>query len=62
MYISQDPIGLAGNNPTLYGYVSDTNSWVDEFGLNCGRAGKQAKLKSLLDDPNISRHIKGWIR
>ena len=28
-YISQDPIGLAGNNPTLYGYVSDTNSWVD---------------------------------
>ena len=26
---SQDPIGLAGNNPTLYGYVSDTNSWVD---------------------------------
>jgi hypothetical protein len=33
MYISQDPIGLAGNNPTLYGYVHDTNSWVDEFGL-----------------------------
>ena len=32
-YISQDPIGLAGNNPTLYGYVSDSNSWVDEFGL-----------------------------
>ncbi|WP_314740987.1 RHS repeat-associated core domain-containing protein [Hoylesella pleuritidis] len=22
-YISQDPIGLAGNNPTLYGYVFD---------------------------------------
>jgi hypothetical protein len=32
-YLSQDPIGLAGNNPTLYGYVKDTNSWVDEFGL-----------------------------
>ena len=32
-YISQDPIGLAGENPTLYGYVSDSNSWVDEFGL-----------------------------
>lgn len=30
--------------------------------MNCGRAGKQAKLKSLLDDPNIPRHIKGWIR
>lgn len=33
-YISQDPIGLAGNNPTLYGYVKDTNSWIDNFGLS----------------------------
>jgi RHS repeat-associated protein len=33
-YISQDPIGLAGGNPTLYGYVKDVNSWVDYFGLN----------------------------
>ena len=32
MYLSQDQIGLAGNNPTLYGYVKDTNSWVDIFG------------------------------
>ena len=32
-YISQDPIGLAGENPTLYGYVSDNNSWVDPLGL-----------------------------
>jgi RHS repeat-associated protein len=34
MYLSKDPIGLAGNNPTLYGYVKDPNSWVDEFALN----------------------------
>jgi RHS repeat-associated protein len=33
-YISQDPIGLAGNNPTLYAYVSDSNGWVDVFGLD----------------------------
>ncbi|WP_289773599.1 RHS repeat domain-containing protein, partial [Phocaeicola sartorii] len=33
MYISSDPIELAGNNPTLYSYVSDSNSWVDIFGL-----------------------------
>jgi RHS repeat-associated protein len=33
MYLSKDPIGLAGNNPTLYGYVKDVNSWVDVFGL-----------------------------
>ncbi|WP_262494790.1 DUF3990 domain-containing protein [Flavobacterium columnare] len=33
-YISQDPIGLAGNNPTFYGYVKDSNSWIDIFGLD----------------------------
>ncbi|EEF78359.1 RHS repeat-associated core domain-containing protein, partial [Phocaeicola coprophilus] len=33
MYISSDPIGLAGNNPTLYGYVQDVNTWMDIFGL-----------------------------
>ena len=32
-YITQDPIGLTGNNPTLYGYVSDPNIWTDPFGL-----------------------------
>jgi len=31
--MTQDPIGLAGNNPTLYGYVGDTNWWIDIFGL-----------------------------
>ena len=33
-YISQDPIGLAGGNPTLYGYVKDSNWWLDVFGLD----------------------------
>ena len=33
-YICQAPIGLAGNNPTRYGYVSDTNMWVDILGLD----------------------------
>ncbi|WP_240627178.1 RHS repeat-associated core domain-containing protein [Tenacibaculum mesophilum] len=28
-YISQDPIGLLGNNPNMYAYISDSNSWVD---------------------------------
>ncbi|MFL0062022.1 RHS repeat domain-containing protein, partial [Tenacibaculum maritimum] len=32
-YISQDPIGLRGNNPNFYAYVPDVNSWVDLFGL-----------------------------
>jgi len=33
-YISQDPIGLEGNNPNLYAYVSDTNDYIDVFGLS----------------------------
>ncbi|TXI13130.1 MAG: hypothetical protein E6Q66_10540 [Pedobacter sp.] len=33
VYISQDPIGLAGNNPNLYAFVKDSNSWIDIFGL-----------------------------
>ena len=33
LYISQDPIGLAGNNPNFYAYVFDSNAQVDVFGL-----------------------------
>lgn len=44
-YLSQDPIGLAGNNPTLYGYVNDTNSCLDVFGLDCGPSGKKGTKK-----------------
>ena len=32
--MSQDPIGLASNNPTLYGFVGDSNGEVDVFGLD----------------------------
>ncbi|WP_310592026.1 RHS repeat-associated core domain-containing protein, partial [Bacteroides stercoris] len=41
MYISSDPIGLAGNNPTLYGYVQDINTWLDWFGLKCAKVSKK---------------------
>ena len=33
MYVSQDPIGLAGGILNLYGYVDDTNAWSDALGL-----------------------------
>lgn len=44
-YLSQDPIGLAGNNPTLYGYVTDVNSWVDILGLDCNIDSKKLQKK-----------------
>lgn len=33
MYISQDPIGLAGGMPNMYAYVYDNNSQFDPLGL-----------------------------
>ncbi len=45
-YISQDPISLAGNNSTLYGYVVDCNTQDDLFGLECGTPkDAQKKIK-----------------
>jgi RHS repeat-associated protein len=34
LYISQDRIGLAGNNLNFFGYVFDSNSQFDSFGLS----------------------------
>ncbi len=36
IYISQDPIRLKGNNPNIYAYTHDSNTWVDVFGLDEG--------------------------
>jgi RHS repeat-associated protein len=36
VYLSQDPIGINGGI-SLYAYVHDTNSWIDEFGLQGGQ-------------------------
>jgi RHS repeat-associated protein len=49
-YISQDPIGLAGGNPTLYGYVEDPNGWVDPWGLACDQTvthGKNGRVETV---------------
>lgn len=65
-YISQDPIGLAGGILNLYGYVDDTNAWIDVLGLKYGpgRKGKQKRLKELLNNPNsrLPKHILGWLK
>jgi RHS repeat-associated protein len=51
-YVSQDPIGLKGNNPTLYGYVADLNIYDDPFGLNC------RNTKPRIENGNLK---EGWI-
>jgi len=33
-YLSQDPIGLNGGGENFYAYVTDSNIWIDIFGLN----------------------------
>ncbi|MGG5506992.1 MULTISPECIES: DUF6531 domain-containing protein [unclassified Myroides] len=60
-YISQDPIGLAGNNPTLYGYVADPTGWLDVFGLDLTdqmtfkeafrRAKQQLRIPKAVNNP-----------
>ena len=50
-YISQDPIRLMGNNPTLYGYVAEPNGWVDPFGLDC--SSDAAKLRRAMEEAYI---------
>lgn len=52
VYLSQDPIGLEGGNPTLYGYVEDPNGWVDIFGLACSKAQLKANKASGKDAEN----------
>jgi len=46
-YLSQDPIGLAGNNPNFYAYVHDPNSWIDPFGLDIIRLRHYTSSKGL---------------
>ncbi|WP_346748067.1 RHS repeat domain-containing protein [Prevotella jejuni] len=49
-YISQDPIGLAGNNPTLYAFVKKLNTEVDIFGLSATH-GHHSDPKFMGGDP-----------
>ena len=47
-YISQDPIRLAGGNPTLYGYVEDCNKLVDILGFAPTKLADRLFLKEIL--------------
>ena len=50
LYISQDPIGLAGNNPNFYADVFDSNIQVDVFGLDCNTIEKVRELVDKIPD------------
>lgn len=54
--MSQDPIGLLGNNPTLYAYVHDPNSWVDPFGLSTN----PASFVNFTDSAGTSLQVNGY--
>ncbi len=43
-YTQQDPIGLAGGNPTLYGYVANPNIQIDPFGLKIVFRGERSSM------------------
>ena len=67
LYLSQDPIRLNGNNPTLYAYVGDSNIKVDIFGLleiirtmSGTEANLTADNKGLVRGANNSRGAK-WV-
>ncbi|WP_068984825.1 RHS repeat domain-containing protein [Lysinibacillus xylanilyticus] len=48
MYLQQDPIGLAGGNPTLYGYIYDPLTEFDLGGFKPTKYGDRLYLKELL--------------
>ncbi|WP_233268525.1 RHS repeat-associated core domain-containing protein [Cellulophaga sp. L1A9] len=61
IYISQDPIGLAGNNPNLYAYTFDSNSEVDPFGLDCSKA-KKIQNEISQKTSSVSAAVTRWLK
>ena len=55
MYVSQDLIGLGGGILNLYGYVDDTNAWIDIFGLAKSYTSGENSAAKNLDDKNHKR-------
>ncbi|MBW1298277.1 RHS repeat domain-containing protein, partial [Aquimarina litoralis] len=59
VYISQDPIRLSGNNPTMYAYTHDSNSWVDPFGLRRLAKWEIEALDNWLKNNGHANSLKG---
>jgi len=47
IYTQRDPVGLAGGNPTVYGYVWNSLNESDSFGLECGTEITAQELSEL---------------
>ena len=59
LYISQDPIELAGNNPNFYAYVFDSNIQVDVFGLDIHHLIPNAVFRN---NRELFKSIEGYIQ
>ncbi|MGE7911737.1 DUF4329 domain-containing protein [Lysinibacillus xylanilyticus] len=53
-YTQIDPIGLAGGNPTLYGYVGNPNISIDPLGLRKSSYGASKKGYSTKDEAALA--------
>ena len=71
MYTQRDPIGLAGGNPTVYGYTWNSLLEIDPWGLNISRWVNPQTLNfsqayvgiQVLDYENLMRTNRwDWIR
>ncbi len=61
-YISQDPIGLAGNNPNMYAYTFDSNSEVDLFGLDCSVAKLADEIPNKFKQLNMCKEFAASLK
>ena len=64
--MSQDPIGLAGGNPTMYGYVFDSNTEIDPFGLSMKNPFEiffsQDSINPIFDDGSKLNNLIGHLK
>ncbi len=59
MYISSDPIGLAGGNPTLYGYVFDSNIEIDLLGEKPSKINRHHLIpQEMFRNPDFMNQLK----
>ena len=61
-YISQDTIGLAGDDIKLYRYVENSLSWIDPFGLTSILYAEEAKALGCESVNNQCSHGSAYIQ